>query len=177
MRDRCQTSASLRVQIRQGLLMCRATIKLSCAVNVKFTGFNLGTNSLQMKNYGKNFYNFALFLVVALPLSGLQAWTKLTVIDGDSYYVDVASVDHSDKTAWLRVDLRREMTVNGRGVSSTRELMQFDCTSNRVRSLELAAFSEKGLRGYIVESRLTSLEWRRIPPNAPLKKVRQLLCG
>jgi hypothetical protein len=129
-----------------------------------------------MKTFGKNVLKFFLFLVVAFPVSGLQAWTKVTDIDGDSYYVDSASLNSKDKTAWLRVDLRRLMTVNGRDVGSTRELMQFDCNSDRVRSLELAAFSKKGLKGYIVETRLKPSEWRRIPPNTPLRGVKRLLC-
>jgi len=115
-------------------------------------------------------------LLLSLPLTYVMAWTKLQEIEGDAYYVDISSVNYRDKTAWLRVDLRRHVNLDGVKVGSTRELMQIDCNSNAARSLESAAFSRSGLKGNIVKTRLKPAEWRAIPPNTPLLQVRKIVC-
>ena len=115
-------------------------------------------------------------LCLSLPLTPVMAWTKLQEIEGDTYYVDASTVDYRDKTAWVRVDLRKNLNVDGVKVGSTRELMQINCDSNKVRSLESAAFSRSGLKGNIVMTRLKPSDWRTIPPRTPILQVRKIVC-
>jgi hypothetical protein len=118
---------------------------------------------------------FAVIFLI-LPLSNVMAWTKLQEIEGDAYYVHVSTVDYRTRTAWLRVDLRRAISLDGVKVGSTRELMQIDCNSNSARSLESTAFSRRELKGNIVKTRLKPSDWRGIPPNTPLFEVRRMVC-
>ena len=121
------------------------------------------------------FIALLLFVTTFFP-AGVKAWTKVDTIDGDEYYLDISSINIKERTAWLRVDLRRKADFNALKVSSTRGLVQFDCAQSKMRTLEQSYFAKRELKGFPLQTNSTPTDWRRIPPNTPMTKVIKLVC-
>lgn len=117
---------------------------------------------------------FFLLMVAATP--SLAEFLKVAETDKATYYLDANSLraqGHRRKV-WEIQNLKQRLPD---GQMSRRELQEYDCRRERVRSISLIAYSEPMAGGQTLVWRSVPADWVFIPYKTPHESVLRFVCS
>ncbi len=124
------------------------------------------------------FYVLASFLLAG----SVQAeWSLLGRSDTFRVYLDQKLMQRNGNFAqiWQLMDFTVAQWADARtAVGSVKNLLEYDCTVPRFRTLAAEAYTEQMAGGRLVANeRLSDPQWEDVAPGSTPEKVRQIVCG
>ena len=115
-------------------------------------------------------------LLILLTLVSQPAWAEWVRLgqantgapDSFTSYLDPATVRKTSngRRAWLMTSFEKPQTFFGKDYLSVRQLLEFDCVGERVRSLQVVINAGKTGDGKLVESSDDPSNWNVSPPGS-----------
>lgn len=122
------------------------------------------------------------FLLAALLLAdGVQAeWFPLGRSDNFRVYLDQRSIQRNGDSAltWQLMDfVTAQWTDAHTVIGSIKNLVEYDCTQPRLRTLAAEAYSEQMAVGKLVaKEQIPSPEWEAVQPGSAAEQILKLVC-
>ena len=116
----------------------------------------------------------ALMLLVTGP--ALAEWVGVSETNDATIYIDPATIrkDGNFRKVWVLMDFKKR---NELGRKSYRTRDEFDCNSERQRTLSFSAHSGPMAAGEVLETKSGPWEWRDAAPDTPRETVLKIVCG
>lgn len=106
----------------------------------------------------------ALFLILCIPaLAYAQPrWVRLgSNANGSTFFIDIThAVVQNDNTAWVKVNMGKPISLNGKKATSVVSKIEFNCQTKQIRRIDNTFYSAKQL-----------VIGRQTDSNAPLENV------
>ena len=134
------------------------------------------------RHFPESMRRVLLALVSVLLAGGAQAeWVSLGRTDSFRVYIDQKPIQKNGDFVqiWQIMDFTSAQWVDAQTVvGSIKNLIEYDCSQPRFRTLFVEAYSEQMSEGRMVANeRLNNPQWENVELGGTAEKSRQLACG
>ena len=118
----------------------------------------------------------ALSLMLLATSSAWADWEMISETHKANVYIDPTTIrkDGNFRKVWVLMDFKKR---NELGRKSYRTRDEFDCNSERQRTLSFSAHSGPMAAGEVLETKSGPWEWRDAAPDTPRETVLKIVCG
>lgn len=147
---------------RQATTRCQAVIRPACFYNI----------------VRRVFYVLASFLLAG---TAQAEWSQLGRTGTFRLYLDQKLIQKNGDFAqvWQLMDFTVAQWADARtAVGSIKNLIEYDCTQPRLRTIAAEAYTEQMGGGHLVANeRLADPPWEDVVPGSTAAQIRQIACG